>query len=114
MKRDEHMQAGRTALITGATGGIGLELARQAARDRLRLVLVARRQAELDDLARQFREQHGVEVVTIVADLSEPDAADRVADELARGGIDVDLLVNNAGYASSAASPTSTPTPSYV
>lgn len=89
----------KTALITGATGGIGLDLAECFARDRHDLVLVARRAAELEAVAARFMQQYGISVQTIVADLSEVGAADQVAAQLAERGVQIDVLVNNAGFA---------------
>ncbi len=86
-----------TVLITGASGGIGLELARIFAAEGYRLVLVARSKDKLEQLAAEIRSQLQAHVLVMSADLATPDAADRVADELARQGICVDVLVNNAG-----------------
>ena len=88
----------KTALITGASSGIGLELARCCAHDGHRVVLVARSVEKLDALAEQLREAHGCEAVVMPADLAEPDAPQRLADELAERGIEVDWLMNNAGF----------------
>lgn len=89
----------KTALITGATGGIGLDLATIFARDGYRLVLVARRATELASIAARLTQTYGVPIETIAADLSDADAADRLAAMLREREIGVDLLVNNAGYA---------------
>lgn len=89
----------RTALITGATGGIGLDLATLFARDRFNLVLIARRAAELEAVAQNLRDQYGVAVETLAVDLSDAGAAERVAAELAQRSLAVDALVNNAGFA---------------
>lgn len=86
-----------TTLITGASSGIGRELARLFARDKNDLVLVARNQRKLDELARELRNRHGVEVMVMVADLSTPAAAAHIVDQLARESTHVDILVNNAG-----------------
>jgi len=90
---------GRIALVTGATGGIGYDLAECFARDGYDLVLVARRAHELTTIAERFSQQYRVRVETIVVDLSETNAAVRVMAELEQRGITVDVLVNNAGYA---------------
>ncbi|CAA9573684.1 MAG: 3-oxoacyl-[acyl-carrier protein] reductase [uncultured Thermomicrobiales bacterium] len=86
------------ALVTGASSGIGRELASLLARDGHPLVLVARRREELDRVAGELGGRHGVAVETIGADLSESEAVGRVVDELERRGIAVETLVNNAGF----------------
>lgn len=83
-------------LITGASGGIGLEFAKLCAKDGNNLVLVARRKEILEKEAAILQETHGIEVQTIAADLSEPDAAQHVWKE-ASGMYDIDILINNAG-----------------
>ncbi len=87
-----------TALITGASAGIGRELARRFAADKSNLVLVARRRDRLEELAAELRAQSGVEVRALAADLSHAEAPPALADELAHGGTRVDVLVNNAGF----------------
>ncbi|ROS76487.1 SDR family oxidoreductase [Cellulomonas sp. PhB143] len=90
-----------TALITGASAGLGLELAWQLATARHDLVLVARDAERLDRLAGQLRAAAGVHVEVLPADLSVPDDVARVAARLAvaeAGSRPVGLLVNNAGY----------------
>jgi short-subunit dehydrogenase len=91
------MSSRPVALVTGASAGIGRELAKVLAREGHDLVLVARRQTELDELATALTEQHGANARVIPADLAEPDAAERIVAEL---GPDprVDVLVNNAGF----------------
>jgi short-subunit dehydrogenase len=84
------------ALITGASGGIGLELAKLCAKDGHNLVLVARRKEVLEKEAVTLREVHGIEVQTIAADLSEPNAAQNIWQE-ASVLYDIDILINNAG-----------------
>lgn len=90
----------KTILITGASAGLGATLAREIVRRRKAdaLVLVARRGDRLDELADELqREQPGLEVQTIAADLSEPDAPARVADKAIERFGGVDVLINNAG-----------------
>lgn len=84
-----------TALITGASSGIGAEYASRLAGRGWNLVLVARRRDRLTDLGQQLRERDAVRVEELVADLSEPVDLPRVAERAA--GEDVDLLINNAG-----------------
>lgn len=87
-----------TALVTGASGGIGLELAELFAQDGNDLVLVARSGDKLDQLATRFAIQYKVYAKVVVADLTEPDAPQQVFDALKQDGIAVDILVNNAGF----------------
>jgi len=85
------------ALITGATNGIGYELAKLFAQDNYNLVIVARNPQELESTAAEFKQQYGIEVVTIAKDLSEKQGPFEVYDEVKAQGIQVDALVNNAG-----------------
>ncbi|MGP4100919.1 SDR family NAD(P)-dependent oxidoreductase [Nonomuraea sp. KM90] len=87
-----------TALVTGASSGIGAEFARQLAAQGHDLVLVARSAPALEALADGLRARYDVRADVIVQDLSAPDAATRVAGECAARGITVELLVNNAGF----------------
>jgi short-subunit dehydrogenase len=86
-----------TALITGASSGIGLELARIFASNRYDVVLVARNETKLRELAREC-ESSGVRAHVIAADLSKADAARFIVEGVARLGLEIDVLVNNAGY----------------
>ncbi|TCO65953.1 SDR family NAD(P)-dependent oxidoreductase [Actinocrispum wychmicini] len=91
-------RTGMTALITGASAGIGAEFARLFAADGHDLVLVARRRAKLETLADQLRDAHGIDVSVIAADLSDPTEPARVHAEMTQAGIEVEFLVNNAGF----------------
>jgi short-subunit dehydrogenase len=84
------------ALITGATSGIGLELAKLFAKDKYNLVIVARSQDELTQTANELQ-QHGIKVVTIAKDLFEPQAPFEVYEQVKSQGIQIDVLVNDAG-----------------
>lgn len=95
--REPATSPAETALITGASAGIGEALARRLALEGFALVLVARRQARLDELAAALRAEHGVRVDAVAADLTQPGAAAGLAATLARKRRHVDLLVNNAG-----------------
>ena len=87
-----------TVLITGASSGIGLELAKCFAADGSRLVLVARNQAALEELARTLTEKFKIQAVVLPADLSLPEAPRQVFDTLAARKVSVDVLINNAGF----------------
>lgn len=90
--------ATRSALITGASSGIGMELAKLFARDGYRLVLVARRQGKLDALAEHIRGAYGVAPRVLSADLSDTNAPDQIFAELQSEATPIDVLVNNAGF----------------
>jgi short-subunit dehydrogenase len=87
-----------TVLITGASAGIGAELARLFAADKSNLVLVARRREKLEELAAELRGKEGIDVRVVAADLGRADAPQAVVDELAAEKITIDVLVNNAGF----------------
>ncbi len=87
---------GKTALVTGASSGIGRAFAELLAEKGYGLILTARRRERLDALAAELGQRHGVATQVVVADLAEPDAAATIVEAL--GGARVDLLVNNAGY----------------
>ena len=90
--------AGQTALVTGASYGIGLDLAECFARDGYDLVLAARTEATLKLEAERLAKQYGVDAVPIAVDLGVHGAGHRLADEVRARGLTVDVLVNNAGY----------------
>jgi short-subunit dehydrogenase len=93
------MARGNTALITGASGGIGEELAKVFAAHGFDLILVARSGAKLEELSQALRAQHGVRAYPLAADLSAPGSAAEVMDRVAQMELMVDVLVNNAGFA---------------
>src|SRR5690242_14077702 len=87
-----------TALITGASGGIGYELAKLFAHDHHHLVLVARNASRLAQVADELQRQFGITVKPMALDLTAPPAPQFLFDQLSREGVAVDFLVNNAGY----------------
>jgi short-subunit dehydrogenase len=89
----------KTALITGASSGIGLDFARLFAEGGYDVVLVARTESKLKALADELGSKHGVRAVAVAADLADPAAPGRLMERLKAEGMQVDVLVNNAGYA---------------
>lgn len=88
----------QTALVTGASSGIGAVFAGELARRGANVVLVARRADRLEELAAKLASGHGVSATAIAADLAKPGAARALADDVAARGITVDVLINNAGF----------------
>src|SRR3954447_18858330 len=88
------------ALITGASSGIGADLARELAGRGHNVVLVARRADRLEALATELDEAHGVRAEALAADLTDPDAIAALPDRITPLGLEVDILINNAGYGS--------------
>lgn len=85
-------------LVTGASSGLGLELARISARHGRDLILTARSEERLSSLARSLKEFHGVRAEVLPFDLSAPESPEALFGEVARRGLEVDVLVNNAGF----------------
>ncbi len=88
----------QTALITGASSGIGLDLARLFARDGHDLVLVARSEGKLQELADELHAQHGIAAHVVPEDLSDPASPQRLFDATGERDLSIDFLVNNAGF----------------
>ena len=91
---------GSTCLVTGASSGIGAELARALARRGHGVTLVARRKDRLEELAAQLADAHGVRAETLGCDLADSGARTRMLASLAELELDVEVLVNNAGFGS--------------
>jgi uncharacterized protein len=88
----------QTALVTGASMGIGVDLAERFARDGYDLVLVARSEAALQAIATRLANEHAIKATPIAIDLGVPGAGEKLAAAIAAARVEVDVLVNNAGY----------------
>ena len=88
----------RTALITGASSGIGKELARLFAADGHDVVLIARRVDKLNELKQELETKHGINVLVLQRDLSHVNAAEAIHRDLEERGVVVEFLINNAGF----------------
>jgi short-subunit dehydrogenase len=86
------------ALVTGASSGIGAELARQLAAQGVSLILTARRRERLEALAAELTAKHGVQATAIESDLNTADGAHRLLAELETRGLQPTMLINNAGF----------------
>src|SRR5215213_2350326 len=89
---------GSTALVTGASSGIGLEIARGLAERGHGVTLVARRRERLEEIAKEIASEHGVRTEVIAADLADPAGRDQLAEQVSANGLDVEILINNAGF----------------
>jgi len=97
MKDARNKQGPGTALVTGASGGIGAEFARALSREGWRLVLAGRNAERLESVRAGLQGPRAKEAIALQADLSEPGAGERLHRACREGGLEVDLLVNNAG-----------------
>src|SRR4051812_46421259 len=88
---------GKFALITGATSGIGYEIALLFAKDGYDLVIVARTQQRLQEVAAELQARYNVTVIPLEKDLFEPEAPKEIYDEIKAQGINITYLVNDAG-----------------
>ena len=86
------------ALITGASSGIGLEIAKRLASDGYNLILTARRSELLNNLSKEIVDKFGVKVSSISKDLSNENAPKEIYDFCSSNNLNVSILVNNAGY----------------
>jgi len=89
---------GQTALITGASMGIGVDLAECFAKDGYDVILTARSEPQLKDVATRLAAAHKIKATPIAIDLGTPGAGEKLAADIATRGLNVDVLVNNAGY----------------
>jgi len=94
---------GQTALITGASMGIGVDLAECFAEDGYDLILTARSESALKDVADKLADKYKIKATPIALDLGAPGAGRKLAGEIAARGLSVDVLVNNAGYGTAGA-----------
>ncbi|HEX7131306.1 MAG TPA: SDR family oxidoreductase [Iamia sp.] len=99
----------RTAVVTGASSGIGVELATELAKRGHGLTLVARREDLLHEVADRLAKAHGVRTEVIAADLSDPDSRAALVQEVADRGLVIDVLANNAGFSTTGAVAASDP-----
>src|ERR1700720_1111134 len=90
--------SGKWALVTGASAGIGAALAEELARGGTHLVLTARRRERLEELAQKLEAAHKIQTKIFVADLTQPDAPETIFQFTKGQGIEIELLVNNAGF----------------
>jgi uncharacterized protein len=90
--------SGKWALVTGASAGIGKALAEQLARVGTHLILTARRRERLEALAQTLSDTHKIQTRIFVADLTQPDASEKIFQFTQGQGLEIDLLVNNAGF----------------
>jgi short-subunit dehydrogenase len=86
------------ALVTGASGGMGLEFARLLAKDNYNLLLIARSESKLKSIASELEIQYAIKVLIQVKDLSQPSAADEIFEFTHQNNLIVDVLINNAGF----------------
>jgi len=89
---------GNTALVTGASSGIGAELARYHASKGGDVVLVARSEDRLNELKSELERAHGINATVLAADLAQPDSAEKIFAATEAAGLQIDILINNAGF----------------
>src|SRR5579863_8352289 len=94
---------GKTALVTGASAGLGTEFAKLLAADGHDLVLVARRRDKLQELAGELEKAHSIKCHVLAEDLAERGAPERIAGEVSSRKVAVEVLVNNAGFGATGA-----------
>ena len=101
--------SGKWALVTGASAGIGTALAEELARGGTNLVLTARRRERLEELAQKLATSHKIQTRIFVADLAEADAPEKIFQFTKEQGIEIELLINNAGFGAYGEFPTVEP-----
>lgn len=89
---------GKTALVTGASSGIGMGFARTLAANGIDLVITARSEMKLQDLAQELKTAYGINIYVIILDLAEANAVYKLTEYLRKNRITVDILINNAGF----------------
>ena len=89
---------GNTALVTGTSSGIGVELAKYHASKGGDVVLVARSEDKLNALKAELENAHGIMATVIASDLAQPDAAEKIFAATEAAGLQIDILINNAGF----------------
>lgn len=94
----ESFEGNRTALVTGASSGIGAELTREIADDGFDIILTARREDRLTEIGEELENQYDVTATVISKDLADPDAPRELFEEIRDTGLHVHTLVNNAGF----------------
>ena len=87
-----------TALVTGASSGIGLEFAKLLASKNYNLIIIARNEEKLNSLKKELESKHGIQVIVKAKDLSKPEVAREIYDDLHKQNIKISLLINNAGF----------------
>ncbi|HZQ61328.1 MAG TPA: SDR family oxidoreductase [Casimicrobiaceae bacterium] len=90
--------SGKTALVTGASSGLGVDFARELAARGAKLVLVARREDLLQQVQSEIKQKHNVDVTIVTLDLGTPNAPQALHDLLKKQNVQVDVLINNAGF----------------
>ena len=95
---DKNIVAGKWALVTGGSSGLGVDFARELADRSMNLILVARREEKLAEVRDQLLEDYGIEVEILPRDLSARDAPRQLYKELKDRGLEIEVLINNAGF----------------
>jgi short-subunit dehydrogenase len=98
INKQKEIIMGNTALVTGASSGIGAELARYHASRGGDIVLVARSEGKLNELKSELESAHGVKATVIAADLAQPDSAEKIFAATEAASLQIDILINNAGF----------------